>query len=102
MRLIDADALKKEIVDLKLKLRSENQDYYTGYICALSVVEGMIAYAPTIDAVPVCRCKDCKHNYGLTHGGEYCSVDIVCDYWATDGLSESDFCSYGERMEGDG
>ena len=58
--------------------------------------------APTIDSVPVVRCKDCKHNYGLTHGGEYCSVDIVCDYWETDGLGESDFCSYGERREGDG
>ena len=52
-RLIDADALKKEIVDFKLNLHPQNQDYGTGYFSALSVVEGMLAYAPTVDAVPV-------------------------------------------------
>ena len=45
-RLIDADALKKEIVDFKLNLHPRNQDYGTGYFSALSVVEGMLAYAP--------------------------------------------------------
>lgn len=87
MRLIDADALKDRFS-------------LTGPVGVS--VRRVIDNAPTIDSVPVVRCKDCKHNYGLTHGGEYCSVDIVCDYWETDGLGESDFCSYGERREGDG
>lgn len=45
MRLIDADALKAEIAETKQARVSGfgNSDYYTGYICALSVVEGMIA-----------------------------------------------------------
>jgi len=46
----------------------------------------------------VVRCKDCKHNV-LTKDGEYNPEDIVCDYWATDGLEETDYCSYGERKE---
>ena len=48
----------------------------------------------------VVRCKDCKHNVHTTDG-EYNPEDIVCDYWATDGLEETDFCSYGERKGGD-
>lgn len=52
-RLIDANALKTEIVNFKLNLRPQNQDYGTGYFSALSVVEGMLACAPTVDAVPV-------------------------------------------------
>lgn len=48
MRPIDADALKREIVEFAVGISSENQDYYTGYISALSVVQGMLAYAPNL------------------------------------------------------
>ena len=41
---ISADALKKQIAKVKKCFHSENSDYMTGYISALSVVEGMIAY----------------------------------------------------------
>lgn len=40
MKAIDADALKREIVEFAVGISSENQDYYTGYISALSVVQG--------------------------------------------------------------
>ena len=69
-RLIDANALKKEIVDFKVNLHPKNQDYGTGYYSALSVVEGMLAYASTVDAVELpCRIGDSvwgirKHNRG--------------------------------------
>lgn len=43
-KMISADALKKQIAKVKKCFRSENQDYATGYISALSVVEGLIAY----------------------------------------------------------
>lgn len=42
--MISADALKKQIAKTKRCFRSENNVYATGYISALSVVEGMIAY----------------------------------------------------------
>ena len=60
---------------------------------------GFLLDAPTIDAVEVVRCKDCKHKV-TTKDGEYNPEDIVCDYWSTDGLEETDFCSYGERKGG--
>ena len=43
-QMISADALKKQIAKVKKCFTSENSDYTTGYISALSVVEGMIAY----------------------------------------------------------
>lgn len=44
MMMIDADKLKEQIAKTKKCFRSENSDYMTGYICALSMVEGLIAY----------------------------------------------------------
>ena len=41
-----ADNLQKladEIASFKRHVKSDNSDYLTGYLCALSVVEGMIA-----------------------------------------------------------
>lgn len=56
-----------------------------------------VEYASDADVVEVVRCKDCKYNYGLTHGGEFNPDDIVCTYFDTDGMRYCDFCSYGER-----
>lgn len=52
-KMISADALKKQINKTKRCFHSENSDYMTGYISALSVVEGIIA---------------CLEDGGLTHG----------------------------------
>lgn len=48
---------------------------------------------PLPDAVPVVRCKDCKHHYD-------CGVHF-CDRLGMDCPDDSDFfCSYGERKDG--
>ena len=52
----DVEPLKKQIADFKRAVNSVkpmNSDYLTGYISALSVVEGEIAEQPTADVVPV-------------------------------------------------
>ena len=47
---------------------------------------------PTINAVTVVRCRDCKHyNEGFCVG-----------YHAHHDIMPDDFCSYGERKDGDG
>lgn len=77
MRLIDADALKH---------------YATGGVTSVGLLTlAEIDNAPTIDAVPVVRCKDCKH------------VDKVgnarwCGLWrGYNGMGDDGFCNYGER-----
>ena len=54
------------------------------------LVDALVS-APTVDAVPVCRCKDCKW-FGLAG----CAIQIVDD---TDKPSEDDFCSFAEQKE---
>lgn len=50
-----------------------------------------LSTAPTVDAVPVVRCRDCKH---------MCrdNVGVFCKVWhGYNGCGEDGFCSYGER-----
>jgi len=50
---------------------------------------------PTIDAVPVVRCKDCKHSFML-FGRMHCESFADTDYLM---LDEYDFCCRGERKD---
>ena len=53
---------------------------------------------PTVDAVPVVRCKDCKYRFKNNgHSRDGCPI-IDANIW----MDGDDFCSYGERKDGDG
>ena len=52
-RYIDVTELSKQIADFKRAVNSPNSDYMTGYICALSVTEGMLAGTPTANVAPI-------------------------------------------------
>ena len=82
MRLIDADRLN-------LLLGISDRDIYAKY---------MLDKMPTIDAVPVVRCKDCVNGTFClnSQGAEY--VDCMLDDYSV--RKPDDFCSYGERKEG--
>lgn len=75
MRLIDADALIKEA----------NADGAYGYVDAKQIAD-----APTVDAVEIVRCRECKY-----HNKPPCPMRLSFN-WTED----DDFCSYGERKEG--
>ena len=55
MRLIDAYALMDQVKALHKAVDTSaiNTDYDTGFHSATSTVQGLIAYMPTVDAVPV-------------------------------------------------
>ena len=60
-------------------------------------VANLLLHAPPVDAVPVVRCRDCSH----------CDPESYhCDHpmgtTAPLRRKPDDFCSYGERKEGDG
>ena len=76
MRLIDVDAIP------------ENEMNYPVWVC--------LRKQPTIDAVPVIRCKDCKYwiRDRKNHQAGDCLM-LVPEAW----VYEHDFCSYGERKE---
>ena len=51
--------------------------------------------APTVDAVPVVRCKDCVHwREAVTNDKGF----LICPASGME-ITDSDFCSYGERNE---
>ena len=77
MRLIDADALKTKAI------RCETFKLYDAPVFLKAVGTKEIDKAPTVDAVPVVRCKDCK--YFKTR---LCENEDNYDDW---------FCADGER-----
>ena len=84
MRLIDADVLKKQKTIL--------WDEAIGF-CDCVVVED-IDNAPTVDAVEVVRCKDCKH---WADGVSGCTDHVKCCKIGYYMVGENGYCVYGER-----
>ena len=92
-RLIDANKLI-DFIDVG-HLR------HPGELCYSEVdVANILLHAPTVDAVPVVRCRDCKHAWIHPCGYVYCHRDGRNAYDMTFNLDS--FCSYGERKDGDG
>ena len=94
MRLIDADAMKRvyqevlcshvACIDCSLFM----DDKYCRF-------ETMLSEAPTTNAIPVVRCRECKQ-------GEIDDPDFPDEYYchAGCGWNKGDFyCAYGERKE---
>ncbi len=67
------------------------------------MTEDCIENTPTIDAVPVVRCRDCKWFNHYTMECE--SDDVATDHEGGASFSinfgPDDFCSYGQRKEAD-
>ena len=96
MRLIDANAILKadENSDKALILGSGK-----ALEIAYALLKKKVADAPTVDAVVVTRCEDCKHKGWVQEPCHGKSVDY-CKVWdCTLRDLESTFCSYGERKE---
>lgn len=91
MRLIDADALHGTITD------EFNRKWLKDTIVEWRAweIRRAIDGAQTVDAVPVVRCKDCKHYkcYYLGNGG----VSRECYWWLRE-TTANDYCSHGARM----
>ena len=85
MRLIDAD---ETLMDA---------EHMSAFRCSLANMEDLnilIGGQETIDAVPVVRCRECKHKNCDSVGRPW------CDMWEAQLFNLDRFCSYGERKEG--
>lgn len=100
MRLIDVDELKADY-----HMADDCKDCETGYrSCEYDRIYskmdfcGWLDDAPTVDAVEVVRCRDCKYAR-MTVKGE-CKY---CDIWSPDEAAYMDgdyYCASGERKDG--
>ena len=90
MRLIDSDELWERLNYEPWEHNADRDEI------ALPIVNA----APTVDAVPVVRCKDCKW-FADNNGGEWygCKMFHVVRITPEDAPKPDDFCSHGERRE---
>lgn len=94
-RLIDADRAMEIIHNQGIA--HPNAYHLTNYATLI------LREAPTVDAVEVVRCRECKHwkPSGSKAGNSFSGMEYIggCEF-TNYYRSESDFCSYGERKEG--
>ena len=109
MRLVNADlVVEKATKAIEVLTASDvlEENVYADDIC-LFITE-YIESAPTVDAVPVVRCKDCvwsrerdenERRY-LVEGVRICTNSEAADSgWNP--VFPTHFCSYGERKDGE-
>ena len=89
MRLIDADWV---FGHLKPYEQSDEEWSVTGGT-ALRLIHNAVDNAPTVDAVVVTRCKDCKHLVAVNVNGKGISTCRVSGME----VAPDEFCSRGEK-----
>lgn len=87
MRLIDADALKYELF----------ADNYNAKMTSQEVAD-CIDNSPTIDAVPVVRCSECRFR-NTSWYDKRDMLESFCRWDRDESPSDDDYCSYGERRK---
>lgn len=87
---IEREALKEVVFNVRCGKHLNKE-------AALNLINLAIDNLSAADVVEVVHCGECIHNYGVKANCEFNPHDIVCDWWSTDGMDETDFCSRGER-----
>lgn len=103
MRLIDADRLNKPIYAEEDNITGSGMSYdeICGYNDGIDIAWNKINQAPTIDAVPVVRCRECKHLNVVNHKELYAHCPKTNTVFLPFELDTREhFCSLGERKEG--
>lgn len=95
MRLIDADELRRKMcykcIDTDEEMKKGRAKWDSGLWIRYKVFEDTVTLAPTVEAEPVVRCKDCRwfENDGYHTN---CKIMQFC-------IEAEDYCSKGERRE---
>ena len=98
MRLIDADRLNKPIYAEEDNITGSGMSYdeICGYNDGIDIAWNKIDQAPTIDAVPVVRCKDCIRRYDT----DECPICFLIEGKYYEYTNGNGFCDRGEPKEG--
>ena len=96
MDIREKSSNEKRLIDANELIKEADADGAYGYIDAKQIAE-----APTVDAVEVVRCRECKYHYWEQepcHGKSvhYCKLPHMRDVE----VFKDFFCYYGERKEG--
>ena len=92
MDIREKASIKKRLIDANELLKEANADGAYGYVDAKQIAD-----APTVDAVEVVRCRECKFgSWDSEPDDAMVCVRTNDGFWR----SGNDFCSRGERKEG--
>ena len=81
-----------DVVDEAIKRYAEDGDI----LQFISDVRFAVINAPTVDAVEVVRCKDCKHWQDI---GKGCTDHVRCCEIGFYMIGENGYCYFGERED---
>lgn len=92
MDIREKASIKKRLIDANELIKEANADGAYGYVDAKQIAD-----APTVDAVEVVRCRQCKFGSWDSE-----TDDAMVCVRTNDGFwrSGNDFCSQGKRKEG--
>ena len=96
--LVDTDAIRESL--RQMVVNKDHADVMLMNGCGqhwvpLAIFLQLIGEAPTVDAVPVVRCKDCENwDRELMHNDRSCFCPML-DLWT----DETFFCPNGERKD---
>lgn len=92
MDIREKSSSKKRLIDANELIKEANVDGAYGYVDAKQIAD-----APTVDAVEVVRCRECKFgSWDSEPDDAMVCVRTNDGFWR----SGNDFCSRGERKEG--
>ena len=92
MNIREKASIKKRLIDANELIKEANADGAYGYVDAKQIAD-----APTVDAVEVVRCRECKFgSWDSEPDDAMVCVRTNDGFWR----SGNDFCSRGERKEG--
>lgn len=83
--------MKTDLISRQAAKQALGDAHFQNYGYAIMV----IADVPSVDAVEVVRCKDCKHWKPEPMGDVMMCYSGMCGRWTT----PDDFCSYGRRKD---
>lgn len=89
MELISREALINDIKMIEIDLPFDNKEDI------LEKTLATIDWQPTVEAVPVVHCKDCKH-WGTGVAGE--TEHVKCCEYGKYMVGENGYCVYGEKV----
>ena len=94
MKLFDADIFTFELFFAEADVCEEFPDGYCEFGFSRERIGELLQDIPTVDAVPVVRCRECKYR-----GTDDCIFHIKGEPADEELLLklDNDFCSYGER-----
>lgn len=90
---------------MQFPIRRDHYDRKNGNKHFINGIESVLEYAenlPAADVAPVVRCKDCKW-FADNNDGEWfgCRLFQTIRIIPEDAPKPDDFCSYGERKDGE-